>query len=113
MGLFNSMADLLTDEQEDKDTKIGGFNSCDEAMEHMRQQQIDKHRIFISISIGKLIALSEFKEPENKDKFESFIVDRANYFEFNQDELEERYNEKDYHKLIDDYSKEIVKYYEY
>ena len=112
MGLFSSMADKLNDEEEEKNTAIGGFSSCDEAIAHMRQQQIDKHRMFIAINIGKLIASSEFKEPQDKEKLEEFIIDRANYFEFNQDEMQERYHEKEYYKLIEDYSKEIVKYYE-
>ena len=109
MNFFKNQDDR-EDIEEDDDKPIGGFSSWKEALESMKNDQINKHKDSIKDALEKII------EEKNLDKIkisdiDKVIDEKAIYFEDNKDILEEKYEEKDYDKLIYKFSKDIINEY--
>lgn len=101
------------DEKEDKkqdNRPIGGFDNWEEALKSMVNDQISKHEDSMKS------AFTEISKDMNLDsitdiEFDKLIEDKATYFEENKKSLEDKYDEKDYDKLIYKFTEDIIKEY--
>lgn len=102
------------DEREDisgeDDKPIGGFNNWKDALESMKNDQVNKHKEMIKISLENIIKELNLNDI-NLNDLEDKIYKKANYFEENKEALKDKYKENDYNKLIYKFSEDILKEY--
>lgn len=112
MGLMNFFKNTYNNEpiEEEKDTPIGGFNNWKEALESMKNDQINRHKENISNYLEELINTKNIND-FNIYSLNKIINEKAIYFEENKEILEKKYNEIDYDKLILKFSNDIINEY--
>ena len=112
MNFFKNQDDR-EDIEEDDDKPIGGFRSWKEALESMKNDQINKHKDSIKDALEKIIEDKNLDELKVSDIDNKLIDKKAIYFEDNKDILEEKYEEKNYDKLIYKFSEDIINEYNF
>lgn len=101
------------DEKEDKkqdNRPIGGFDNWEEALNSMINDQISRHEESIKTAFSEISKDMNLKFITDED-FEKLIKDKATYFEENKKYLEDKYDEKDYDKIIYKFTEDIIKEY--
>lgn len=112
MGFMNFFKNTYNNEpiEEEKDKPIGGFKNWKEALESMKNDQINRHKENISKSLKELLNTRNINNL-NMDNLNKIINEKAIYFEENKQILETKYNEEDYYKLILKFSNDIINEY--
>ncbi len=101
------------DEKEDKkqdNIPIGGFDNWEEALNSMINDQISKYKESIKTAFNEISKDMGFKTITDEE-LDELIKDKATYFEENKKSLEDKYDEKDYDKLIYKFTEDIIKEY--
>ena len=106
MNFFKNEEDD-NDVKDNDDKPIGGFSNWKEALESMKEDQINKHRESIKKSLEKIIKDNNLDFELNS--LNEIINEKATYIEENKELLEEKYENKDYESLIYKFSEEILK----
>lgn len=110
MNFFKTEDEKEDKKQDNRPTNIGGFDNWEEALKSMVNDQISKHEESMKSAfteISKDINLNSLTDIE----FDKLIIDKATYFEENKKSLEDKYDEKDYDKLIYKFTEDIIKEY--
>lgn len=110
MNFFKTEDEKEDKKQDNRPINIGGFDNWEEALKSMVNDQISKHEESMKNAFTEISKDmdSDSITDENLDKL---IKDKATYFEENKKSLEDKYDEKDYDKLIYKFTEDIIKEY--